>query len=297
MEMRYEDCRGTELNYRVTGDTITITNCMTKSVKADIPMLIEQKKVTRIAKKTFLGCKLLTKVRLPETIQEVGEWAFAFCDHLEEVQLPEKSIVFGQGCFDKCIRLKKLSVYAVDQPEQIDEEQAALLASTVRLLDADYLLDPLNCKNEAWLREYDLRLMTLLAQEDMEGFQKEILCGEEDLNANQDDFLSNRRRYKASLCYFRLFHRVGLSDENQHILEDYLKEHQKGCPDEAAWEYVLMKHGDEKAYYELLLELDCINQSNLEAILDDMGDRHPQMKAFLLQEQQPADDFFSSLLF
>ena len=58
-----------------------------------------------------------------------------------------------------------------------------------------------------------------------------------------------------------------------------------------------MEHGDEKEYYELLLELGCINQSNLEAILDDMGDRHPQIKAFLLQEQQPADDFFSSLLF
>ena len=61
---------------------------------------------------------------------------------------------------------------------------------------------------------------------------------------------------------------------------------------------VLQQHGDEREYYELLTEIDCVTMQNLPDMLLDMKDRHAEMKAFLLKYrdgQSTADDFFDGL--
>lgn len=61
-----------------------------------------EKPVISIGKKAMLSRKSLRRVILPETIEEVGDWAFAYCDALREVVLPEKEIRFGKGIFREC---------------------------------------------------------------------------------------------------------------------------------------------------------------------------------------------------
>ena len=64
-----------------------------------------------------------------------------------------------------------------------------------------------------------------------------------------------------------------------------------------AWKVVLEEHGDEEEYYQLLMDCDCIDSNNLNIMLDEMGEKHARMKAFLLREKstKKASDFFDSL--
>ena len=133
-----------------------------------------EKPVISIGKKAMLSRKSLRRVILPETIEEVGDWAFAYCDALREVVLPEKEIRFGKGIFRECGRVKSVSVRGKHQ------DVGALLAAAVTLLDTPYLFTPVHCGEEDWLRQWDARMLQLLHAADQDGYSKMVLCGEED---------------------------------------------------------------------------------------------------------------------
>lgn len=302
MEMHYEDGAGTSLSYQKKDDHIVITGCQAKATIAEIPELLEELPVIEIAKKAFLGCKRLRMVRLPKMVTAIGEWAFGFCSALEEIYLPKRNISFGQGCFHKDRALRRIYLEATGQDSlvqaEMQEQTASLLAATVKLLHTEYLLEPAEAGSAEWLAKWDLTMRTFLAVPDEEGYQKMVLCGEEDLSANLDEYLADRRRKKAEVCFIRLMNPQGLNSQDRELLTDYLKMHQKGCESEAAWETVLMEHGDEKEYYSLLLELGCVTGENLELMLTDMGDRHAEMKAYLINGQntnKENHDFFGAL--
>lgn len=48
--------------------------------KAVVPENIEGRPVTVIARKAFLSRKTLKEIVLPETIEEIGDWAFAHAE-------------------------------------------------------------------------------------------------------------------------------------------------------------------------------------------------------------------------
>ena len=63
---------------------------------------------------------------------------------------------------------------------------------------------------------------------------------------------------------------------------------------------VLEEHGDERAYYQFLLDNGCIHDGNFSAVLEDMGERHTEMKAFLMNArsaQPKMEDAFAALAF
>lgn len=301
MEMHYEDGAGTSLSYQKKENHIVITGCQAKASKAEIPEFLEGFPVTEIGKKAFLGCKRLGTVRLPKNVTVIGEWAFGFCSALREIYLPKHEISFGQGCFHKDKALRRIYLEMAEQSfesNDAQEQTAALLAAAVQQLHAEYLLEPALAGGRTWLEKWDLAMRTFLAAPDEEGYQKLVLCGEEDLSANLEDYLADRRRKKAEVCFTRLMNSQGLSSQDRVLLTDYLRAHQKGCESEAAWEAVLMEHGDEKEYYSLLLELSCVTKKNLEPMLADMGDRHAEMKAYLINEQDTEkrkNEFFDAL--
>ena len=302
MEMHYEDGAGTSLSYQKKEDHIVITGCQAKAAKAEVPEFLEGLPVTEIGKKAFLGCKRLGTIRLPKTVTAIGEWAFGFCSALQEIYLPKHKISFGQGCFHKDKALRRIYLETAEQNSDVcaemQEQTAALLAGAVQLLYTEHLLEPVAAGSREWLAKWDLVMRTFLEVPDEEGYQKLVLCGEEDLSANLDDYLADRRRKKAEVCFTRLMNPQGLNSKDRELLTDYLRAHQKGCESEAAWEAVLMEHGDEKEYYSLLLELGCVTKENLEPMLADMGDRHAEMKAYLINEQdtdKQNNDFFEAL--
>lgn len=262
-----------------SGSIVMLTGYRGKDIDLTIPEKIAGISVTIVGKKAFLGAKSLRKISLPASITDIREWAFASCSNLETVFLPGRKVSVGQGIFKDCIRLQKII------PAEDKEAVSYLLAAAVNKLDAFYLFDPAAAGSEEWLKQWDARMMTLMGQEDAEGFSKMLLCGEEDYGSrenNLDYYTEQRRRFKVRLAMLRLMHDIGLDPANKEKLVFYLQAHKKGAHSEETWKVVLEEHGDEREYYQFLLDHDCINGKNLDAVLSDMGERHTEMKAFLM---------------
>lgn len=257
-----------------------------------IPQTIAGCCVTGIGRKAFLSRKQLRSVTLPATVRELGDWAFAYCSNLEQVVLPGRKVAFGRSLFLDCKSLKKV---VVSGKKEISE----LMAVAVTVLEAYYLLDPVHAGSEEWLSKWDARLKAYLAADDHDGYSRQVLCGEEDYGSTDlEAFLSNKRKGKVRLCYLRLLHDVGLSDGLRCQLEQYLLEHTSGCKGEEAWQVLLTEYGEERSYYELFAGIGCANEANFDSILLEIGEEHPEMKAYFLrfkEEKLGYEDFFDGL--
>ena len=258
-----------------------------------IPCEINNIPIVNIKKKAFLGCKQLRSISLPETVKNVGEWAFAFCDSLSEVKLASNRAVFGQGAFKNDARLEKLWI------EGRSEASARMLAAAVTVMDAEYLLDTGEAGSSEWIRKWDQKLENILNLADDEGYHLYVLCGEEDLHFDYDEYLEYNRRKKAGLSMLRLLYDEELKEPLRERLMDYIREHSVGKESEAAWSCIVDRHGDDIAYYELMTRLSGIDEDNLEKALNSLSDRHAEAKSFLINhfnKGNKTDEFFDLLM-
>ncbi len=259
----------------------------------EIPEELEGCPVAVIGRKAFLSCKSLRRVWLPASLEELEDWAFAYCGELEEVELPAGPLRTGRSVFLDCGKLERLGVRGASP------EVPELLAAALRYLDAYYLLDPPHAGNGEWLEKWDARLLSFLHEGDQEGFSRQVLCGEEDYGSTDlEGYLSRRRRDKVRLCFLRLLNPSGLSPALKEELEEYLRAHTKGCPGEETWEVVWKERGEERRYFELFAGLGCLTEENFDGVLRDMGDGHPEMKAYFLKirgERMGSRNFFEGL--
>lgn len=69
--------------------------------------------ITSIGDCTFTRCENLTSVTIPDSVTEIGEYAFGICG-LTEVSIPESVEIIGAMAFSNCINLKKINI-----PEKI----------------------------------------------------------------------------------------------------------------------------------------------------------------------------------
>jgi hypothetical protein len=295
---------GGSIYYRKETEGIYITRYRGRIKELMLPDRIEDTLVIGIRKKSFLGCKSLQYVKLPSYLYHIEEWSFAQCSFLKTVVMPKRKILFGQGVFLKDKRLRHL--YLLEENRSlprifsIEETQYAnLLAASQQVLEAEYLLNPMAVGTKEWIDKWDFRMLSILHEEDEEGYQKMVLCGEEDLSANYEEYLAENRRRKARLSFIRLLNPIDMAAETKEELVNYLREHTKGCESEAAWEVVSKEFADEKSYFELLLELGCITNDNFDGILSDLGNRHAETKAYLINHREEhigTEDFFDSLM-
>ena len=296
--MAYDKRQG-DLTYRIVGEKVVITGYAGKESELEIPALIEEKPVSRIGKKAFLSCKSLLKVILPASIESLEEWAFAYCSNLQSVLLPKKKLEFGKGVFFYCDHLKEICAVS-DKEQVVNREQIhpwALLGAVPVYMDAEYLLTPWEAEEVHWIEKWDARMWNILQAEDGEGYSKVVLCGEEDLSASYEEFVEKKRQRKAELAFIRLMNAYCLSEEKKEKLLRFVQEHTKGCESEAAWE-VVKQHGDEKAYFEIFTETGCLTEENFDAVLEDLGQYHAEMKAFFMRYKEnhmKKEDFFDSL--
>lgn len=299
------------LQYEIRDENVILTGYRGRDIVLAIPELIEEKPVTVVGKKTFLGAKELQQLTLPGSITAVQDWAFACCSALRILILPRKKLAVGQGILKDCFRLQQ--ILTVDRedlasvsPENIagpEAEISRLLAAVMGSLDAFYLFEPLAAGSKSWLEQWDARMLSLIEQADEEGFSKMLLCGEEDYGSkenNLDYYIGQRRRFKVRLAMLRLMNGIGLAPDTKEELLSYLRAHTKGGSSEETWKVVLEEHGDERAYYQFLLDNGCIHDGNFSAVLEDMGERHTEMKAFLMNArsaQPKMEDAFAALAF
>lgn len=284
---------GGSLYYEIRPRGVCVTGWQGLAGEVTIPKELEGLPVTVIEKKSFLSKKNLRKVFLPDTVEEIGDWAFAYCDNLEQVELPEREIRFGKVVFLECGKLRSLVIRGKEQ------SVAALLAAAVTTAEAYYLLDIREAGSSEWLSRWDARLLAVMQTSDQEGYSKQVLCGEEDYGSTDlTAYMSRRRKEKVRLMLLRLLYADGLNSQIKEELQTYLKDHTKGCESEETWQVILQEHGEDREYYELFAGLGCLTEENLDDILQEIGEDYPEMKAFFLrykQEKLGYTDFFEEL--
>ncbi len=292
--IKYSEASGLyyEIKGEGAGSYAVITDAKKKQSTFDVPGLIEGVPVREIGKKAFLGCKALREVTLPASVEKLGEWAFAFCDNLTVVRMARMKTELGKGIFKNDRKLKDIIVY--------DEEMkpgtvSRLLAAAPIYMDAEYLLDTQHAGTDEWYVKWDTRLSHILSLKDDEGYHLYVLCGEEDLHFDYDQYLEYNREKKSYLCMLRLVNDTGLKDAARRELASYIKDHTALSESDAALRVLLKDFGDERDYYDLMIDGGAINPNNLEAVLEAMGDRHAQMKAYVI-ERCGSDDSLDSLM-
>jgi hypothetical protein len=279
-------------------------------MELSIPAQIEGRPVCGIGKKAFFNCAGLYRMYLPDTIDTLGDWAFAHCRDLEEIYLQRKKYTLGKSLLIECPNLKRICLVASRQQEKnctADAEEAdvkgfgSLLAAVCGILDAPYLFQTDKVDDAEWLALWDARLLTILHEDDMEGYTKLLLCGEEDYGSRENNlefYLQEKRKRKVRLSFLRLLYDKRLSDANRNELVDYLLGHTKDCASEETWLVLKEEHGEDMAYISLFVELGCLTLDNFDSALRDLGEEHPQMKAFLMRYKEKelgGHDFFEEL--
>lgn len=258
--------------------------------------------ICQIGKKAFLGCTGLRQISIPGEITLIDDWAFAQCEHLKTVviRMPEKeatepavvmqNIDFGRGVFDDCRHIEDICVC---NPEK--DDLSALLSAVIYRMQAEYLLKDIAVGHAEWYLKWDHKLLSFLEERDDEGYTNEVLCGEEDLSGNIVDFMKERRRRKSALCLLRLMHPAKLEAAMRDAFENYLLAHTKGCTEEDAWEVLLSEFSENADYYKLFASIGGIHADNIDLMLDDMGEKYAEAKAFLIgykREQFGSHDVF-----
>lgn len=290
------EIEGGRLRYLEGEEGIVITGCKVVQSRVTLPDEIEGAVVTKIDRKAFLSSKQLKEIRLPRGLLELGDWAFAYCSNLVSVWMPKRNLLMGKGVFKECEALA--GIFPLEEITTEQHQSGMLLGSVPVKLETEYLFKPGEAGSRQWLSAYDARLQEFLAQPDEDGYIKMVYCGEEDIMSSLDLYLAERRRAKSRLCFLRLINSTGLSESFKQELEQYLRDHTRGCDSQAAWEVVFSEHGSEQEYYEIFTRAGCVTEENYDGILGDMGEQYPEMKGYLMRyraEKMDQSDFFAAL--
>lgn len=267
-----------------------------------IPPEIEGKPVTAIERKAFLSCKTVRFIQLPDTVEEIGDWAFAHAEYLSSVIIPRRQLSRGKELFLGCKRLREI-VFDCAHEEWAEYAPLGLyrmLAMAVTVLHDYFLFDPVDFGSDAWARRWDEKLAALVALDDLDGFEELWTCGEEDYEGKDYDIKSypvEKRKMKLRIVYFRLMHPYKMADSTRETFQAYLRSHTRGTDAPEAWELLIEEHADDLEYYRVFADSGCITADNFDSLLADMKDCSAEIKAYLLrykEEHFDAKDAFAA---
>lgn len=252
-----------------------------------IPSLIDQKPVTAIERKAFLSCKTIKEITLPDTVEEIGDWAFAHAEQLRMITIPHRVLTKGKELFLGCKRLREIVLCGSDRCS--DCGLGRMLALAVTVLHDYVLFDPLEVGTDAWVRRWDEKLLDLIELDDLDGFEELWTCGEEDYEGKDYDIQSypvEKRKMKLRVVYFRLLHPYKLSADMERRLQEYLRRHTKGTQTPEAWELIVEEHSQELAYYQIFAASGGITEQNFDSLLEDLRDSSAEIRAYLLRYKE-----------
>lgn len=300
MRKEYEyQGEGYYLKLEEVEDGLQVVSCGGRASLVQVPEYVEGRCVIGIAKKAFLSRKHIRELILPPTINRIEDWAFAYCGQLEQITLPGGIAELGKAVLVNADALQRINCVSNGKLHQWSEDVAYLLASVVKDLEAYYLLDLQAAGSAEWFAKWDARLLAVMEEDDNEGYLKQVLCGEEDYGSTDlVAFLSGKRKKKVRLCMLRLQHNQRLAENLENYLTAYLQAHTKGCEQEETWQVLLQERNSDKESWDLFLKLGCATNENIEAMLADMGESYPEMKAYFLRykaEKLGYEDFFAGL--
>lgn len=287
-----ENAEGGQLAYAPYKNGISIKRYRGIAAKVRIPEYIDEKPVIAIERKAFLSCKTIKEIELPDTIEELGDWAFAHADQLRTITIPNRALTRGKELFLGCVRLKEILVRTLDELNSFG--LGRMLAMAVTVLHDYFLFEPLEIGDDAWLNRWDTKLLDLIGLDDLDGFEELWTCGEEDYEGKDYDIKSypvEKRKMKLRIVYFRLLHPYKLKTETACVLKEYLKASSE------AWDIIMEEHAENLDYYKLFADAGGITEENFDILLTDLANGSAEIKAFLLKykdEHLKAADAFSA---
>lgn len=259
--------------------------------KLVIPPEIDKKPVIAIERKAFLSCKTIKVITLPDTIEEIGDWAFAHAEALRSATIPNHAMSRGKELFLGCKRLREIILDGSDEEKAARSSQGLgrMLALAVTVLHDYFLFDPVDVGTDAWIRRWDEKLMALVALDDLDGFEELWTCGEEDYEGKDYDIKSypvEKRKMKLRIVYFRLLNPYKISDPVHAALRQYLGKHTKGTDTPQAWELIIEEHKNDLDYYRIFTETGGVTEENFEELLADMEGAGAEIKAYMLRYKE-----------
>ncbi len=115
--------------YRYTGNEKNVV----------IPNTINGCVVTTICYDAFEYNSTLETVKIPDTVEEIGNWAFSECTNLKSITLPQSIKVIGRNAFSTCISLKEFTF-----PSTLEYTGQYVLGGCKNLETVTILSDALN---------------------------------------------------------------------------------------------------------------------------------------------------------
>ena len=250
--------------------------------------------VSRIGRKSFLSDKYLHELSIPVSVSYIDDWAFAGCKNLRTISMG-RNVLMGNGVFKDCRSLERVSISEENEDNEMALDASYLLAAVIKLMDNRFLFDPKNAGTTDWFANWDRRMIAILSEPDEDGFSALLACGEEDYEGRDNTieaYLARRRRRKVRICALRLLHDSSLSGDDRKTISAYLYDHRAGTDFPSFWEVVLREHGDDEEYYKLMCDLGCVDISNIDIMLEDLGQSHPGMKSYLIRFSSGSDEGF-----
>jgi hypothetical protein len=245
----------------------------------NIPAEIGEKPVISIDKKAFLSCKSIREISLPDSIEEIGDWAFAHAENLRTITLPRKEISRGKELFLGCKRLRSIELNNLPI-ELRDKGLGRMLALGVTILHDYSLFAPMEVGADWWVKHWDDKLMALIELDDLDGFEELWTCGEEDYEGKDYDIKSypvEKRKMKLRVVYFRLLNPYKLENDRKSALQAYVR----GAKE--AWEIIINEHRNELEYYKAFTEAKAATEENFESLITSLDNVSPEIKAYMLR--------------
>jgi hypothetical protein len=120
---------GVTLSFSVTGASCLLNGYEGTPIILTVPDSVEGYIVTGIAPDAFRECESITSVRLPDSINWIGDYAFFSCSALEELNMPHSlktvgASAFGGSALKKLIfpdGLTNIGKYAINTTDQLEE--------------------------------------------------------------------------------------------------------------------------------------------------------------------------------
>ena len=286
------------MGFDIDDDRASVSSIRGRDTELSVPDSITYQEteypVSRIGRKSFLSDKYLHELSIPTSVTYIDDWAFAGCKNLRSISMG-RNVLLGNGVFKDCRSLERVIISDDKETDKMTTDASYLLAAVSKLMDNRFLFDPENAGTEDWFANWDRRMISVLSEPDEEGFSALLACGEEDYEGRDNTieaYLARRRRRKVRICALRLLHDSCLTDDDRKTITSYLYDHRAGTGSPSFWEVVLKEHGDDEEYYKLMCDLGCVDISNIDIMLDDLGQSHPGMKSYLIRFTSGSDEGF-----
>lgn len=293
------------MQYKKYDNHCTVEQYKGEDAVVSIPTVWEEYPVKGIEAKAFLSCKTIYELHIPDTIEEIGDWAFAHMKNLKILNVPAKKITFGKNVFMGCEQLEQVSVQG---DASGNNGLPHLLASVLTILQDMTLFAPERAvdgaTSESWMVEYDEAVLHFLDSKNDIGFEP-VFFGwfdVEDIDVQHEAFVKQRQKEKLRIVFLRLMYAWKLEDDVKKRLQQYLSAYMPQEENDRDISLLLdmlcEEYNQDVRYVKILADSGCITRQNISIIMQTLSDAAPEVIAYLIQFQQSAGnekDYFAEL--